>query len=229
MPLFWAEAEAILKKYDLLCHPFYQAWSAGQLTSEDLSDYASDYYHHVAAFPTYLSAFHARLEPGPLRQAVLQNLCGEELVGVPHSDLWLDFAAGMGADRDVVRSGRPSAAIRELVAAFREAATTDAASAVLATFYAYESQVPAIAQEKARGLVAYYGADADTCRYFLVHVTADVAHSTVWRTQLDAALEEDPGAGPKALFAMERAASALWAALDGIEERRQRRMAQAAN
>src|SRR5690242_16758815 len=68
-------------RYDLLCHPFYQAWSAGKLTRDDLRDYACEYYHHVAAFPTYLSAFHSRLPDGALRRRVLINLCGEELQG----------------------------------------------------------------------------------------------------------------------------------------------------
>ena len=84
-------------RYDLLCHPFYQAWSAGKLTRDDLLHYACEYYHHVAAFPTCLSAFHSRLPDGPLRRRVLMNLCGEEIQGRPHSELWLDFAEGMGA------------------------------------------------------------------------------------------------------------------------------------
>ena len=40
----------------LLTHPFYLAWARGELSKEALSDYARQYYHHVAAFPTYLSA-----------------------------------------------------------------------------------------------------------------------------------------------------------------------------
>ena len=35
----------------------YEAWSAGELTRDDLREYALDYYEHVRAFPSYLAAF----------------------------------------------------------------------------------------------------------------------------------------------------------------------------
>jgi len=37
---------------NLLKHPFYLAWARGELSKEALTDYAKQYYHHVAAFPT---------------------------------------------------------------------------------------------------------------------------------------------------------------------------------
>src|SRR5712692_1889555 len=62
-----------LLKYDLLSHPFYKAWSAGDLQREELREYAQDYYHHVEAFPMYLSEFAMRLDDGRLRRAVIVN------------------------------------------------------------------------------------------------------------------------------------------------------------
>ena len=50
---FWQKAEQEIAQYDLLKHPFYQAWSAGELTKEDLKFYAEQYYHQVSEFPTY--------------------------------------------------------------------------------------------------------------------------------------------------------------------------------
>src|SRR5664280_3597988 len=70
---FLAALEERIARYDLLCHPYYKAWTAGQLTRDDLREYASDYYHHVAAFPAYLSALHSRLDDGAQRRAVLRN------------------------------------------------------------------------------------------------------------------------------------------------------------
>ena len=72
---FFEQLDARIAKYDLLCHPFYQAWSAGRLTRNDLREYAQDYYHHVEAFPSYLAALGLRLEDGELRRAVLANMC----------------------------------------------------------------------------------------------------------------------------------------------------------
>jgi pyrroloquinoline-quinone synthase len=207
-------------KFDLLAHPFYQAWSAGQLTAEDLRAYAADYYHHVAAFPTYLSALHSRLPDGEMRRAVLRNLCEEEIEGVPHSELWLDFAEGMGANREQVRSGTPSQAMAGLIAEFRSMMRSEDPAAAFGALYAYESQVPRIAREKAAGLKSFYGADGKTCRYFRLHETADVEHARVWQEQMEGAAAANPACALQVAKTAERAARALWTALDGIEDLR---------
>ena len=80
-----------------------------------------------------------------------------------------------------------------LVATFRDIAATRPTAECLAAFYAYESQVPRVAEAKWHGLEQHYGADARTVGYFRLHRTADVRHAGVWRDLLTAALEEDPG------------------------------------
>jgi pyrroloquinoline-quinone synthase len=223
---FFEQLEARIAPYDLLCHPFYRAWAAGELTREDLRAYAQDYYCHVEAFPSYLAAFGLRLEEGELRRAVLANMCDEKGVedrrgmgSVPHSDLWLDFAEGMGSSRNLDWHN-PAPEIRQLVRHFHRVAGECSPEEVLAAFYVYESQVPRIAREKARGLREMYGADDKTCCYFRLHEAADVHHSRVWRQQLEKRIAANPQAAPAALDAAEKAARMLWKALDGIEARR---------
>ncbi len=223
---FFEQLEARIAKYDLLCHPFYKAWAAGELSREDLCAYAQDYYHHVEAFPTYLAELGIRLNEGELRRAVLANLAdekgSEDVFGNPgreHADIWLDFAEGMGARRNLA-GHTPLPEITGLMAHFHRVASEGTPAEALAAFYAYESQVPRVAQEKARGLREMYGADEKTCGYFTLHTTADVHHSNVWRKQLEKQLAADPVAAGEALAAGEAAAQALWKALDGIEARR---------
>jgi pyrroloquinoline-quinone synthase len=227
---FFEQLEARIAKYNLLCHPFYKAWSAGELTREDLREYAQDYYHHVEAFPSYLAAFGLRLEEGDLRRAVLANLCDEKGVAgrpgkesvphsEPHSDLWLDFAEGMGSTRNL-EWHCPVPEVRQLIRHFHRVASEGSPEEALAAFYAYESQVPHVAQEKERGLRENYGADAKTCGYFTLHATADVFHSRVWRSQLEKRVAANPETADGALDAAENAAGALWHALDGIDARR---------
>ncbi|HTW58099.1 MAG TPA: iron-containing redox enzyme family protein [Terriglobales bacterium] len=223
---FFARLEARIGKYDLLCHPFYKAWSAGELTRDDLREYAQDYYHHVEAFPSYLAALGLRLEDGELRRAVLANMCDEKGVegrsgkdSVPHAELWLDFAEGMGSSRNL-EWHTPVAAVRQLVRHFHRVASEGTPEEALAAFYAYESQVPRVAQEKERGLREMYGADDKTCGYFSLHATADVFHARVWRGQLGERIAAHPDAAKAALDAAENAAHMLWKALDGIEARR---------
>lgn len=217
---FLTALEERIARYDLLCHPYYKAWTAGELTREDLREYASDYYHHVSAFPTYLSALHSRLEDGELRRAVLRNLCEEEIDGRAHSELWLDFAEGMEADRDAVRSRQAIPEVKQVIAEFQRVSREGATAEALAAFYAYESQIPRVAKEKAEGLAQRYSADAKTCAYFTVHQFADVEHSHVWRELLGAEVGAHPEQAEAALNAAEKAAQSLWHVLDGMEARR---------
>jgi pyrroloquinoline-quinone synthase len=223
---FFGQLDSCIAKYDLLCHPFYQAWAAGRLTRDDLREYAQDYYHHVEAFPTYLAELGVRLDEGELRRALLANLAdekgGEDLFGEPapaHSELWLDFAEGMGSGRNLRRHS-PLPEIKRLTAFFHRVASEGTPGEALAAFYAYESQVPRVAKEKARGLKEMYGADQRSTAYFTLHTTADVHHSNVWRSQLANHLEAHPENAEKALAAAENAAKALWQGLDGVEARR---------
>src|SRR6266436_5000873 len=152
--VFLSRLDGCIRKYDLLCHPFYKAWSAGELTRQDLREYAEDYYHHVEAFPTYLAELGVRLEESELRRAVLANMSdekgGEDLYGEPlpaHSELWLAFVEGMGASRNM-RGHTPLPAIKRLVTSYHRVAQQGTPEEALAAFYAYESQVQRVAQEK---------------------------------------------------------------------------------
>ena len=227
--VFFQALDGRLDRYDLLQHPFYQAWSKGELTREDLREYAAEYWHHVSAFPAYLSALHSRLPDGKLRRIVLGNLAEEEGLydGLPHSNLWMDFARGMGVQEADVRAREIGTQTRALLEHFREAMQGSPAAALTA-LYAYESRVPAIAKTKDEGLQQHYGADDTTRRYFTVHRLADVHHARVWRNALAAELAAHPEETESALAAGEDAARALWATLDGIESARQARRAVAA-
>ena len=168
---FLQQLDARIAPFDLLCHPFYRAWSAGELSRDDLRDYARDYFLHVNAFPTYLAELSMRLDESELRRAVLANLADEkgcdDATGNnrEHAELWLDFAEGMGASRDL-RGHKPVPEITNLMAFFHDVASEGTPEEALAAFYAYESQVPRVAVEKARGLRKMYGADEKTCGYF---------------------------------------------------------------
>jgi pyrroloquinoline-quinone synthase len=230
---FIERLDSVIKQHDLLCHPFYKAWSAGELTRTDLCDYACNYYHHVEAFPSYLAQLSLRLEDGQLRRAVLANML-EETGGSPcgssersHAALWTDFAESMGAGPAML-AHQPIPEVRSLIEYFSRVAQESSPEEGLAAFYAYESQVPRVAEEKARGLREIYGAPEKAYAYFTLHTTADIYHSHVWGEQLTSLLEKNPRQYPLAIAAAEGAAKALWQALDGIERRRMERGAVAA-
>ena len=217
---FWMSVEQQIAKYDLLKHAFYKAWSNGELSTADLQAYALQYYPHVEAFPSYLEALEKRLPQGQLRSTIEENrqdeLGSKSASGTTHSDMWLDFAYGMGANKEQVQGINSIPEIKQLMAQFYSYAEQGQTIEALAAFYAYESQVPRIAQEKEAGLKNKYGADKKTCRYFAVHKTADIEHSETWRQLINKEIAGDTNKMQLALNSIEKTAAALWKVLDGI-------------
>jgi pyrroloquinoline-quinone synthase len=217
---FWDQVNQEIAKYDLLKHPFYQAWSAGELTTEDLKFYAQQYFHQVSEFPAYLTTLHSRLPEGAMRRAVLANAYEEECDSTPHSQLWMRFVEGMGGTETGTNDAAAIPEMSNLVKSFRAMAAEAPVAAVFGDLFAYESQVPRIAAEKLNGLKQHYGADDRTCSYFALHRTADVHHSNVWRKIIAGLIEQNETRAEEVLQGVSQAAQALWTALDGIERDR---------
>ncbi len=219
----WAQVDDILSRNDLLTHPYYQAWSRGELTHENLAFYAGQYYEHVSAFPTYLTSLHARLPEGPVRRAILANAADEEgvdrgLNAPSHAALWKQFETGIAPASTADAATLPE--IQSLVSTYRELCSSATLPAALGALYAYESQVPRVAETKLSGLKSLYNADDPTCEYFELHRTADVHHSQVWRQLINNCLEQEPECAAQVLAGVTSGAKALWQALDGIENAR---------
>lgn len=213
---FWTCVREELHKYNLLKHPFYRAWSAGQLTRKELGFYGSQYLHHVTAFPTYLTALHSRLPEGLTRSAILRNAAEEEITGLSHADLWRQFVKGVeAAPRTDHHDILPE--MQHLIDTYREIARVNTLPVALGAFYAYESQVPSVAREKAAGLKRFYNADNPTCEYFTLHMIADAHHADVWHRLINHCVYEDTACAQEALNGVTRGAEALWHALDGID------------
>ena len=189
-----AAIDAAVAERSMLSHPFYQAWEEGTLTREALREYAKQYFHHVEAFPRAVSAVHANCPDARGRRLLAENLAEEEGLAEgkdDHATLWLGFAAGMGADESEARAATLHPETQALIDVFRTLSRRSYASG-LAALYAYESQLPAIAKTKIKGLVERYDAnEARTLKFFEVHELADVEHSAVCRELLDALPEAD--------------------------------------
>src|SRR5438309_5500265 len=169
----------------LLKHPFYLAWTRGELSREALADYARQYYHHVAAFPTYLSAVHAHCEDQATRKQLLNNLIDEEAGSPNHPELWLHFAKGLGVSEDDVRNTTKESETQTLINTFRSVCGNGSTAEALAALYAYESQIPAVCESKIDGLKRHYGfTNPERYRYFTVHIETDREHSATERKLL---------------------------------------------
>ena len=201
----------------MLKHPFYQAWTEGRLPLDTLRSYARQYFHHVEAFPRAVSAVHSACSDRDGRRMLAENLAEEEGVGSgkqDHASLWLMFACGLGESEEGVRAQALNTETKALIDTFRRL-TKQSFAAGLGALYAYESQFPHVAAAKIEGLVERYGIeDEKTLRFFRVHETADVEHSSVCRSLLERLPDEDKA---QAIAAGEELAGALWDFLSGVE------------
>jgi len=213
---FLSALDALIAEKHLLKHPFYQLWSQGRLTTENLREYAVSYYPHVAAFPTYVSGVHANCDDASLRQELLENLIEEERGAENHPALWRRFAAALGAAESDLASAPRTPEIAETIAEFRRSTRESSVAEGLAALYAYESQIPEISKTKREGLCEFYGIeDGDATRFFSVHEHADVWHRQVEREALGR-VADTPEARERALESARRCCDALRHALDGV-------------
>jgi pyrroloquinoline-quinone synthase len=199
----------------LLTHPFYLTWTRGELSKEALRDYAQQYYHHVAAFPTYLSAVHSRCDDQPTRRKILSNLMDEEAGNPNHPELWLRFAESLKLSRDQVRAVEKQPETKALIDSFRSVCCNGSTAEGLASLYAYESQIPAVSESKIEGLKKHYGFnDPKDYEYFTVHMEADREHSATERQLLGEYVND--GNADSVRVAVERILNSLWDLLSGV-------------
>lgn len=210
--------DARVARQHLLQHPFYQAWSRGELSLDALRDYAAQYYHHVAAFPTYLSAVHAQTDDAEVRRQILLNLMDEEAGSPNHPELWLQFAESLGLKREEVKQISQWPATKNLIGTFRDCCGWRGTGVGLASLYAYESQIPAVSEKKIEGLRQFYGfTNPEGYSYFTVHIEADREHAAVEAEQI--AQIVDDRQQPAALEAVDEVLGRLYGLLSAVCER----------
>ncbi len=212
------QIDAVISEKHLLKHPFYIAWTEGKLTRNHLKHYAEQYFHHVLAFPTYISAVHYNTPHLSVRQEILENLISEEQGEKNHPALWQNFAVALGAKEAELKNGEILPSTAQLIATFRDVCLNSPFYAGLAALYTYESQIPEIAGVKIDGLKQFYGMnEAKDYEFFTVHQIADVYHaqSTMALIENYAKTEAETEQVTKAA---QTVATALWQFLDGIYE-----------
>ena len=196
---FFTRLEDVQARWNVLEHPFYTRWSAGELTRGELAVYAGEYRHAVDALAR-ASERVAELEPA---------LAGHAREERAHVALWDRFAAAAGTV-----AAEPAAESVACAQAW-EGASRDL-DGHLAALYAIESAQPRISQVKADGLREHYGYTEGT-EYFDLHATRDVEHAAEERALLEPRLAE---ADVDALLAeAEAVLRANWELLDGVERR----------
>ncbi len=202
---FWEQVSTQSRRWDVLAHPFYLRWSAGELTRPELSHYAGQYGHAVRALAA-ASRHAASHAPREIADELAAHAAEEEA----HVPLWDQFADALGAER----SASPLAETEECASAWSD--PERGFMPTLVGLYAIEAAQPAISQTKRSGLTRHYGlAEGPATEYFDVHAVRDLDHAASGRRIISRYLR---GADTEALASeAARVLAANWRLLDGVD------------
>lgn len=183
--------ERAIAQWDLLEHPFYQAWRAGELPLEALKEYASEYGAFIGMLPNGWAAVGD------------QETAQEER---DHARLWDSFASS-------IETSVREPALPETIALLDgfESRLRDHGRA-LGALYAFEAQQPNTTATKLEGLRLHYDVAAAGETYFESH--ADDDHEAEWLLEQLSGLSE--AEQDQAVEACEATAHDLWDALSGV-------------
>jgi pyrroloquinoline-quinone synthase len=137
----------------LLDHPFYQAWTRGEISPETLAAYHKAYTAFIKRIPSWWStAVSGAGDTSLLARTIIQ----EEESHIAHWEAWGKELPAVSSETD----------LRSTIDGF------DALSpaALLGALQAFEIQQPEVARTKKEGLMQHYGFSPDVLAYFDEHL-----------------------------------------------------------
>ena len=204
----WERIEQSRERWNVLRHPFYRRWSAGDLSREELARYSGQYRHAVRAIA---AASEAAAEIAPERPELRRHAFEER----DHVALWDGFVEAAGGSV----ADAPTPETEECVRAWSQSRAVSARGddllARLVRLYAIESGQPEISRIKRHGLVDHYGfTEGQGTAYFRLHERRDTEHAAEARELIEELAvqsdEDDLAAGAEAVL------RANWRLLDGV-------------
>ncbi len=191
MSNFEQRLEDILSKWNLLEHPFYQAWSMGTLPDAHLKLYSAEY-----------ASFIGMIAKG-------WEACGDMAIAkeeMEHYELWKDFSKSLGNEEIKTTVTEVDHLVESCERNYQEY------NSALGALYAFERQQPKTAESKLKGLQTHYQHINADETYFEIHVD-DEEEPAILLAQMN---KLDDSGQETALKACEEVAEGLYNALTGI-------------
>ncbi len=182
-----------ISNYNLLNHPFYRAWGAGELPVDALKCYAREYGAFISTLP---KGWETLNDPETAEEET------------EHIDMWADFADGLNTHVSEAQVPQVNTLLETAEKLFSDGETA------LGALYAFEAQQPETAKSKLAGLKTFYQLPEKVEPYFETH-----SHNEHEAEKLLARIAElSPDAQQTVVHACEQMSSALWDALTGIHD-----------
>jgi pyrroloquinoline-quinone synthase len=187
------ELDQKIDEYHLLDHPFYQAWSAGELPVDALKVYAEEY----GAFIDLMPYGWQTLDDADTAEEEKE-----------HIELWGEFAAGLGTSVGAAQIAEAKELVNTGQKLFARPETA------LGALYAFEAQQPETAASKLAGLREFYQLPESVEPYFVEH-----SHNQHEAEKLLDRLNKLSASQQKeAIEACGEMSKAMWDALSGIHQ-----------
>lgn len=173
-----SQFDDLIASKSLLKHPFYVAWSKGELTLDDMKAYAKEYFQLVRRVPAIVERVRdlAQDHKEELVDHIESNLQDEK----DHIELWKRFALSLGISEEELLAHQPSQKALDAVNGLEQAAEEGTFEEAVATMYALERELPEISKTKKEGLSRFYGLESEDAHIYFDEHLEEEDHFKVW-------------------------------------------------